>query len=371
MGHALDKLTIKGFKSIKSLEDFELTNLNILIGGNGAGKSNFVDFFRMLHAMMDGNLKDYIRKSGGISDLLFNGRKTTEKMGFKTRFGVRGYRFKIAPGAREVFALTDEARYYEHGSTGWWQLGDSPDGTSLLAKEVKGKKPDYKYGEPVYDAVTSWQIYHFHDTSPDAKMRHSEIIQDNNKLRFNGSNIAPFLLKLKKKHIDIYNEIVEAVRLVIPFFEDFLLDIEEFGESGEKKKVRLSWRQKKSDYPMQPYQLSDGSIRFICLATALLQPDPPATIIIDEPELGLHPFAINVLGELVQSASQNTQLIIATQSAPFIDNFSIENIIVVNRKNGASAFERLEEKNFHAWLENYSVGELWSKNVISGGAVHE
>ena len=122
---------------------------------------------------------------------------------------------------------------------------------------------------------------------------------------------------------------------------------------------------------MQPYHLSDGSIRFICLATALLQPHPPAAIIIDEPELGLHPFAINVLAELVQSAAKKTQLIIATQSPAFIDNFSIENIIVVNRKQGASTFERLEEKNFNVWLENYSVGELWSKNVISGGAVHE
>jgi predicted ATPase len=371
MGHALDKLTIKGFKSIKSLEDFKLTNLNILIGGNGAGKSNFVDFFRMMNAMIDGNLKDFINKSGGISDLLFNGRKSTENLEFITRFGTRGHRFKIVPGAKEDFSITDEARYYEPGITGWWELGDSSDGTSRLAQEVKDKKPDYRNGEPVYDAIMSWQIYHFHDTSAQAGMRHAEIIQDNKKLRFNGSNIAPFLLKLKKKYNEIYNEITEAVRLVTPFFEDFLLDIEEFGESGEKKKVRLSWRQKKSDYPMQPYHLSDGSIRFICLSTALLQPDPPATIIIDEPELGLHPFAINVLGELVQSASQKTQLIIATQSAPFIDNFSIENIIVVNRKNGASIFERLEEKNFNAWLENYSVGELWSKNVISGGAVHE
>ncbi|RKY04779.1 MAG: recombinase RecF [Planctomycetota bacterium] len=368
MGHALDKLTIKGFKSIKSLKDFELTSLNILIGGNGAGKSNFVDFFRMLHAMMDGNLKNYIRKSGGIGDLLFNGRKATEKLEFITRFGERGYRFKIVSGAKEDFSITDESRYYEHGTSGWWGLGDSSDGTPLLAREVKSNKPDCRYGKPVYDAIASWQIYHFHDTSADAGMRHAEIIQDNKKLRFNGANIAPFLLKLKKQCNDIYNEITEAVRLVTPFFDDFLLDVEEF---GEKQKVNLSWRQKKTDYPMQPYHLSDGSIRFICLATALLQPDPPATIIIDEPELGLHPFAIDILGELVQSVSKKTQLIIATQSAPFIDNFSIENIIVVNRKNGASIFERLEEKNFNVWLENYSVGELWSKNVISGGAVYE
>ncbi len=368
MSNALDKLTIKGFKSIKSLENLELTNLNILIGGNGAGKSNFIDFFRMLRTMMDGNLNDYIRHSGGISDLLFNGRKVTKQLKFKTHFGVRRYRFSIVPGAKENFSLTKEARYYEHGESGWWELGDSDDGTSRLAREVKDKMSDSRNSKYVYDAITSWQVYHFHDTSSDAGMRHNEIVQDNKRLRFNGSNIAPFLLKLKTKYTDVYNEITEAVKLVIPFFDDFLLDVEEY---GQKKKVNLSWRQKGTDYPMQPYHLSDGSIRFICLATALLQPRPPAAIIIDEPELGLHPFAINVLAELVQSAAKKTQLIIATQSPAFIDNFSIENIIVVNRKQGASTFERLEEKNFNVWLENYSVGELWSKNVISGGAVHE
>lgn len=368
MGQALDKLTIKGFKSIKSLEGFELTSLNILIGGNGAGKSNFVDFFRMLRAMMDGNLNDYVRKGGGISDFLFNGRKVTKQLQFETRFGVRGYRFSIVPGAKEDFTITDEARYYEHGTSRWWELGDSADGTSRLAREVKNKTPDSKYGKPVYDAVTSWQIYHFHDTSSNAAMRHNEIVQDNKRLRFDGANIAPYLLKLKKKHSDHYNEIKEAIRLVIPFFDDFILEAEEY---GQKQKVNLSWRQKGSDYPMQPYHLSDGSIRFICLATALLQPYPPATIIIDEPELGLHPFAINALAELVQSAAKRTQLIIATQSPAFIDNFSIENIIVVNRKKGASTFERLEEKDFDIWLENYSVGELWSKNVVAGGPTHE
>jgi predicted ATPase len=199
-------------------------------------------------------------------------------------------------------------------------------------------------------------------------MRHYEIIQDNKTLRFNGSNIAPYLLGLKNSNSGIYNEIVDAIRLVIPFFDNFNLDVEAF---GEKQKVNLSWRQKASDYPMQPYHFSDGSIRFICLATALLQPVPPATIIIDEPELGLHPSAIGILAELIQNASKRTQLIIATQSPVLVDNFAVENVIVVNRKEGASTFERLQEKDFNVWLENYSVGELWTKNVISGGAVHE
>jgi len=220
----------------------------------------------------------------------------------------------------------------------------------------------------VVSVISFWQIYHFHDTSSTAAMRHYEIIQDNKALRFNASNIAPYLLRLKTDEPDAYKEILNSVRLVIPFFDDFLLDVAEF---GEKKKVNLSWRQKGSDYPMQPYHLSDGSIRFICLATAMLQPEPPSTIIVDEPELGLHPAAISILAELIHNASKRTQLIVATQSPALIDHFSVEDVIVVNRKKGASTFERLKEEDFNVWLETYSVGELWSKNVISGGPVYE
>lgn len=368
MADSLEKLTIRGFRSIRSLEDFELKDLNVFIGGNGAGKSNLVEFFRMLRKIIDGNLNDYIRSGGGISDFLFNGRKVTSQMEFETLFGPRGYRFNIKPGPSENALLTDEARYYKHGRTGWWVLGDSPDGRSLLVKEAKSESSDSKHSKPVYGAISSWQIYHFHDTSATAAMRHYEIIQDNKVLRFDASNIAPYLLRLKEEQPDAYQEILDSVRLVMPFFDDFLLDVTEF---GEKQKVNLSWRQNGSDYPMQPYHLSDGSIRFICLATALLQPKPPSTIIIDEPELGLHPSAISILAELIQNASKRTQLIVATQSPALIDHFSVEDVIVVNRKDGASTFERLQEKDFNVWLETYSVGELWSKNVISGGPVYE
>ena len=201
-------------------------------------------------------------------------------------------------------------------------------------------------------------------------MRRSEIVEDYHKLRGDAANIAPFLLHLKNEEScsDYYKRIVDAVRLVIPFFDDFRMDVQTLGES---EKVRLSWSQKGSDFPMQPYHLSDGSIRFICLTTALLQPSPPSTIIIDEPELGLHPAAIVVLAELIEIASKKTQVIVATQSPALIDQFGIDDIIVVNREDGSSTFQRLREEDFSVWLEDYSVGELWSKNVITGGPVYE
>ena len=133
----------------------------------------------------------------------------------------------------------------------------------------------------------------------------------------------------------------------------------------------MSWKQKGSDYPMQPYHFSDGTIRFVCLTTALLQPTPPSTIVIDEPELGLHPYAIEILSELIHAVSQKTQVVVSTQSPALIDNFEPENIIIVNRKEGESTFKRLEKQELSEWLKDYSMGDLWRKNIVSGGPVNE
>lgn len=364
---SIDKLTIRGFKSIRELKDFKLNKLNVFIGGNGAGKTNLISFFRLLNSIVNGNLSEYIRKNGGASDLLFNGRKVTQEMFFETFFGEMGYRFTLLPTPKDTCEISDEARYYPK-ETGWWELGNSNSDSSLLVKEAKSRNRDSEYSKLVYDAISSWQIYHFHDTSEHAGMRQYEIIQDNKFLRGDAANIGSYLYNLKEKYSDEYKEILNAIRIVMPFFDEFAFDITDF---GEKKKINLSWNQNGSNYPMQPYHFSDGSIRFICLATALLQPNPPSTIIIDEPELTLHPAAISILAELIQDATKRTQVIIATQSPALIDEFAIEDIVVVNRENGESTFKRLVEEEFSEWLESYSVGELWTKNVIPGGPVYE
>jgi predicted ATPase len=372
MTQALDKLTIKGFKSIQILDNFELTNLNVLIGGNGAGKSNFIDFFRLLRAMMElplpelacANLKAYITDGGGSDDFLFNGPKITKQIEVITRFGYNGYRFKLAPTADESFIINNEARF--HQSTGWWEMGSGQTRPELLRDEGnRGVAGDRNVASEIYQAISSWKIYHFHDTSKVAPMRRFETIDDIDYLRFDGANIAPFLFDLQHNEKSVYEQIIETIRLVTPFFDNFIL------KPNQNEKVRLRWKQKGSDYPLKPQHLSDGTLRFICLTTALLQPKPPSTIIIDEPELGLHPYAIDILAELIESTSKKTQLIVSTQSPSLVDYFEPEDIIIVNRSKGASLFKRLNKKALSDWLEEYSMGELWRKNIITGGPVYE
>jgi predicted ATPase len=235
----------------------------------------------------------------------------------------------------------------------------------LLLKEkdepgVAGRKSTH-----IFDSVASWVIYHFHDTSHFAPMRRSETIHDYNYLRFDAANIAPYLLFLQEKNQSVYRQIVETIRMVAPFFGDFIL------KPDTNDKVRLLWKQKGSDYPLKAHHLSDGTLRFICLVTALLQPFLPYTLIIDEPELGLHPYAVSILAELIKAASRSAQLIISTQSAALVDYFNPEDVVIVNREDGASTFKRLDRNDLSVWLEDYSLGELWQKNVIPGGPVHE
>ena len=381
---AINKISIKGFKSIRELNNFELRPLNIIVGANGAGKSNLIQVFRMLLAMVQGSFQKFILENGGSDAFPFQGVKETKKINVEFEFesdspyatGHNFYRFELTPTVNEQFLISEERKYKEQS----WRSYGAESLESRLAEQKNEASVTGEWngvGHFVYNAISNWMVYHFHDTSNSSPMRRSEIVDDFNRLREDAGNIAPFLAHLKKSNlIDgivpkrnlTYQRIVDAVRLVIPFFDDFRLDI---FHQGEAEKVKLSWKQAGSDYPMQPYHLSDGSIRFICLATALLQPTPPSTIIIDEPELGLHPEAIGILAELIKSASKRTQVIIATQCPQLLDQFAIEDIIVAKRKEGASTFERLNPDDYAQWLEDYSVGELWTKNVIQGGTTNE
>ncbi|MBW8034299.1 MAG: AAA family ATPase [Planctomycetes bacterium] len=368
MGDALDKITIKGFKSIKSLVDFELKNLNVLIGGNGAGKSNFVDIFRMLRAMVDENFAKFIRERGRAANFMFNGPKYTKGIAARFDFGPNSYSFELEPTVSEDFLINSELELFNGNGTRIGH-GNRESRISSRKDEKSHNYPNsYGIGYYIYKAISNWVVYHFHDTGKNAPMRLSEITADNESLRSDASNIAPFLLELRDDEPEYYNSVIGAVRLVTPFFDDFILKP---SRSGEEEIVNLSWKQKGSDYPMQPYHLSDGTLRFICLATALLQPNPPSTIVIDEPELGLHPYAIEILTELIKAASQKTQVIVSTQSPALVDNFEPEDVIVVNREKGASTFKRLEAKDLTHWLEDYSLGDLWRKNIVAGGPVHE
>jgi predicted ATPase len=371
MGISIDKITLKGFKSIHSLEGFELKSLNVLIGANGSGKSNFVSFFPFLHEMVECHLEKAVNLAGRADSLLFLGPKITSKIECSLEFGDNGYTFNLERTKDGRLIFGDERIVY-FGTSGPGQPVNRSIGTghseSKLKAQIESFNRNKAISEYIYSAISRWVVYHVHDTSDTAAMRGECTIRDYESLRPDGSNLAAFLLRLLENEKGTYELIRDTIRLVAPFFDNFLLRPTKHGSDDF---VKLEWKQTGSDFPFHPMQLSDGTMRFIALSTALLQPNPPATIVIDEPELGLHPYAISILADLIKSASERTQVIVSTQSPTLLDYFAPDEIVVVNRMNGKSTFARLDPQTLAAWMEDYSVGELWQKNVVQGGPTRE
>ena len=369
MGQPIDKITLKGFKSIRSLEDFPLRSLNILIGANGAGKSNFVDFFRLLRAMANEFLQKFVTERGGPDGFFFMGPKYTQRISACLQFGRYVYTFDLAPTASAVLMIEDERLHHTGGS-------DANSATAYSAagmreseiKKHRDEEPAKGWRHNVldlndYGLASNWMVYHFHDTSMLAPMRRPGSVRDNEYLRPDAGNLGAFLLMLRDQHQRTYERIRDIVRLAVPFFDDFKFRPK---PSNGDTTLHLEWTQKGSDYPFLVTQLSDGTLRFIALTTALLQPKPPTTILLDEPELGLHPYALNLLAALLKKAATKTQVIVSTQSAPLLDNFEAEDVIIVERENGESTFKRLSSVELEEWLKDYSLGELWEKNIFGG-----
>jgi predicted ATPase len=359
----LDSISIRGFKSIRQLERLQLNNLNVLIGANGAGKSNFVSYFRMLHELAEQRLQIWISKQGGADRVLCLGVKETLQLSTELYFGNNGYQAILEPTLDDAFTFASEQLYFDGPYFGVTR----PDlGSGHKESHVKSEanlKPN-GVADYCYRAIAGWKVFHFHDTSDTAAVKRQGAVHDNEYLRTDASNLAAYLFKLQNQSPDVYNQIRKTVRLAVPFFDDFVL--KPIPLSSGEEQIRLLWKQADSDYPLWPSQLSDGSLRFICLVTALLQPEAPSTIIIDEPELGLHPYAITLLGALIRAASRRMQVIVSTQSVPLLNEFELEDLIIVEREQGASVFKRLDANQFSSWLEDYSVGELWQKNLLGG-----
>lgn len=358
----VSSISIKGYKSIKNLEEFTLDSLNVLVGPNGAGKSNFISAFKLLNEIVEERLQTYVQKSGGAHTLLYYGPKTTRNIELNIDFKPNGYRCKLTPTDEDSLFFEEEwSSYHGEGYT-------HPVSTSVLSEnrsesglKKSGTKIKTSY---VLDSIKSWHIYHFHDTSATAGLKQIAKIDDNRRLRADAANLASYLYLLQQKHNQEYQNIIRVIRLGAPFFGDFNLHPLERSLDS----IKLEWKHKVSDEYFDASSLSDGTLRFMCLATLLLQPVAklPTTILLDEPELGLHPHAITILAKMVKGASKKTQIIVSTQSTTLINQLDPEDLIVVDRDQEQSTFKRLAKEQTQQWIDDYGLGDLWEKNLFGG-----
>ena len=213
------------------------------------------------------------------------------------------------------------------------------------------------------------RAFHFHDTSATARVRQHGEVHDNLSLHDDAGNLAAVLYKYKQQEAKsaVYWRILKTLQQIAPWLEDLVIEPTELNENV----IALRWRERDSDIVFGPHMASDGTLRAMALVTLLLQPMEklPSLMVIDEPELGLHPFALDAITGLLRAASVHCQVVVATQSPRLVDLCEPEDVVVVERDGGESTFVREGAEKLHDWLEEYSLGELWEKNVIGGGPV--
>jgi len=360
----LKSFSIKGYKTIKAIENFEPRPINILIGSNGAGKSNFISFFKFLSWMLnsDGKLQEYVSYLGGANDILYDGAHVTKsidaEISLMTKSGINEYKFSL------MFAKPDKLVFKEekyrsvkndfHSEASWSSCG-------VGHEEARLPEITSTTATTILNLLRKLIVYQFHNTSDTAPMRLKWSQADSRWLKQNGENLGSFLYRLQNEEKPYYTRIVKYIRLVLPFFDDFDL-YPEFG------KILLRWKEKGTNKVFNAGQASDGMLRTIALISLLGQnpDDLPAVLFLDEPELGLHPSAIDALAGLIKAVSSHCQVFVATQSISLVNNFELEDLVVIDRKGRNSEYHRPDSESLQAYLEEFSTGQIWEKNIIGG-----
>ncbi|TDX81213.1 putative ATPase [Rathayibacter sp. PhB151] len=362
MSAPLASITVAGFRSIESITLDLSSSVTLLIGANGAGKSNIVDAFELLGYTVDGKLGDHVLRSGGFAQMLHRSTGPAsadaiviDAWGSWNGPYRNGYRMRLTSGPDDSALLEETTFTHRHD---YEQPYDNRLGLSRESR-LTARAHDHSANQYLLDILSGCRVFHFDDTSPSAAPLRFVDVADSESLHSDARNLAAVLLDMKLNHLARYEQVRRSVRNVAPFFDDFVL-------KPEGGRVLLRWSERGLDGVFSGAALSSGTLRFACLAALLQQPRPPATIVLDEPELGLHPAAIHQLADLMRRTETGRRIVAATQSVTLLGQFTLADIAVVERDNGSTVVHRPDREILEVWLADYSVGELWEMNLLGG-----
>jgi predicted ATPase len=326
----------------------------------------------MLGYMMSNALQTFTGENGGAGTLLYYGTKKTNRMSASLDFAdlkaSDKYNFTLAHAAGDTLIFTEENLFCQiQNRAKPFKLTLDP-GLKESGLLDAIREPNATISRVIYSLLKNIHVFQFHDTSKESRIRNNVYINDNIFLRSDAGNLAAILYAMKNnvEQEKYYERIVRYIKQVMPQFGDFVLE----PLTLNKNSIMLNWKEEKSDYLFGPHQISDGSLRFMALTTLLLQPPQnlPSVIVLDEPELGLHPAAISSLSGMVKAASKHSQVIMATQSPRIVDEFDLSELLIIERdnKSNSTVVKSLDKEEFKLWIEEYSNSELWEKNVLGG-----
>ncbi len=369
----IEYVRIKGFRSLSEIELANMPQATVLIGANGSGKSNFIRFFEMLSWMLRARrLGEFIAREGGADDQLFGGNAHTPRMEaeirMRTERGRNDYLFMLSFAHPDRFLFSREAFRFssvEYSTEAEWQDLNSGHTEAQIVEAVQGfgnSNVNSTTATVIVNLLRDCAVFQFHDTSDSSNFKKKWDLTDNSQLRSHGGNLAAVLYRLEQQDIKRYELICRQIGRILPGFDRFAIE-EEYG------RVLLKWRTKWTGKTVGAHLTSDGSLRFFALVTLLNLPSDmlPGVVLLDEPELGLHPAAIALIGGMIKSLSQNRQVVVATQSPLLVNSFSLEEIVVLELQQGRTELRRLNADDFQSWLkDDYTPADLWQKNLLGG-----
>lgn len=369
----LESVRIRGFRSLADVELSGLGATSVMIGSNGSGKSNFMRFFEMLSWMVRSRaLGEFVEKHGGADDQLFGGNSVTPRMeaemALRTEAGRNDYRFSLTHAHPDRFMFTDEAfRFSRSGrltEASWNHLGSGHREAGIVeaAHSTDSSEFNPATARVIVHLLRSCSVYQFHDTSDTSNFKKRWEAEDNGTLRTHGGNLAAVLRRLEQEDNRRFELICQHIARVLPVFDRFQIE-ERYG------RVLLRWKARGSEKTFGAHLTSDGSLRFFALVTLLNLPKEmlPDILLLDEPELGLHPVAVALVGNMIKALACDAQIIVATQSPLLVDVFELDEIVVLDLHDGRSVFRRLDADTYRTWLDDsFTPGELWQKNLLGG-----
>ena len=369
----IERLHVRGFRSLADVVLCPVAGANVLIGANGSGKSNFVHFFNMLSWMLKSRrLAEFVSREGGADDQLHGGSDTTPRLEaeitIRTDTGRNDYRFSLVYAHPDQLLFSDEAFRYSRddfeSEAGWIHLG-AGHREAQIVRAGQGNHPGLAANRQTAWTVThllrDCAAYQFHNTGATSNFKKTWDAGDHAYMRTDGGNLAAILYRLEHEDLDRYELICRHIRRVLPGFDCFQIE-EQYG------KVALRWRSRLFNKTYGAHLTSDGSLRFFALATLLNLPREmlPGVLVLDEPELGLHPKAITLVADMIRTMVDGRQIILATQSPLLVDAFDLDEVFVLEMRDGRTKLTSPDSAQLQTWLDAFSVGELWQKNLLGG-----
>ncbi len=383
------ELTLRGVLSFGSdTPPLEMRSLNILIGPNGSGKSNLIEAIGLLRSAsikLTGSMRGI--GGSGVKEWIWKGTKNgqalleatvdnparLQSLRHRIEFAERTSRFELIGEVienSEAYPGHDSPLFFyrfQHGNPVLLAKGDTrrelrredvaPDESILSQRKDPDQYPELSYLAELYNDVRIYREWSFGRSSVFRSPQSADLPSD--QLEEDFSNLGLFLNHLRGKP-KAKKAIIERLKDLYEGLDDFDVRIQ-----GGTVEVFLT----EGDFTIPASRLSDGTLRYLCLLAILCDPDPPALICIEEPELGLHPDMLPKIADLLMEASERTQLIVTTHSDMLVDAMTDqpESVVVMEKHNGQTQMKRLKANDeLNEYLKTYRLGELWLRGMVGG-----